>query len=404
MNSKRGFTLIELAITLLILSVLLGGYFKYNETSSFEKADEITRLRMDYIEKAILSFYNQNGFIPCPARLNDTGATVGASTDCSVAAAFGPDVYDTDSSGDGVRAGAVPYKNLNIPTEYLLDGFGNRFRYTAVRSLAISPRLYNNFTPALTNNPIILIYPDHYLNADVVPYTLVSLGADGRGAYAKNGVRYRSCGGASVINCGYDNVFVYALRDMSVNPSTGFTTFDDYLTWKTYKQLKTEGDFNGSGKGFGMKYLLAGSFFGSGTNLGSSTTFDYRTNPTLIWNSSKRVTYSAGDITINGPGNFTIRATVLACSSGLVESMLYDGFSGNSIGGTTIETGAAGSPTSSCAPTVTEHTINLTTGQSRLYYLYVKNNFGNGTDGGGRSVNVAPGNYFSYIEVLEESN
>ena len=78
-RDERAFTLIELAIAVLILALLISGLL-YTLTGQTEQRNfQETRLRLERARQALLGFVAANGRLPCPARCSnwptcDTGA------------------------------------------------------------------------------------------------------------------------------------------------------------------------------------------------------------------------------------------------------------------------------------------------------------------------------------------
>lgn len=405
LNYNKGFTLIELAISLLVLSIILGAYFAVDIRSSFTKSDEVTQKNMQVIKQALLSFYNQNGYLPCPATLTGVDNDLGLATNCSAAAPSGISV--AGGGVDEIRTGAVPIQNLNLPVEYFTDAWGSRIRYTVIKDLAIDARSFNNHT-----SPNTVIYMQsqgsgtNYNTTDKIAYVLVSVGPNQAGGNGVNGVLIQPCAGQSLSNCNGDEFFEFNFRDLTNTNSLGVNSdirFDDYLTWQTYSQVKSEGDFYNSGNGYSLRYMLLGDFRTSGVNVGAGA-FSQPTYPNVIWNSTRNVTFNGSNIiTMNGPGTFTVKYAVIGCGIGLFNIFSYDPFDGNpSLPGSAEYSGP---PTAgSCSPSFGEFTYTLGTGFSESIVLYYQlNGTNNFVDGGGRSVNISPGNYFSYVEVWEET-
>ena len=111
-----GFSLLELSIVLMILSVVSGGgIVLYNQLSTRSKIEE-TKTRMKVIIEAVDDYYDKHLKIP---------ATYAIDTPISNAN-FGK------SSGDCTTpesSGLVPVYALRIPPEYAFDAWGNRIRY-----------------------------------------------------------------------------------------------------------------------------------------------------------------------------------------------------------------------------------------------------------------------------------
>ena len=116
-SSESGFTLVEIAIVLLIVAVLLG-----YTVALFPKQQELKKYRqveqeMDQVIGAIVGFAQVNGRLPCPAIPNTAGdEDGGGGADCNN---FG---------------GFVPVNTLGITgrlnaDSLLLDPWGNPYRY-----------------------------------------------------------------------------------------------------------------------------------------------------------------------------------------------------------------------------------------------------------------------------------
>ncbi len=118
MNAKQnGFTLIEIAIVVLIVSILLG-----YTVALFPKQQELKRYRavereMDEVIAAIVGFAQINGRLPCPAIPNSAG------------------VEDGGGAAECINFGGfVPVNTLGISgrlnaDSLLLDPWGNPYRY-----------------------------------------------------------------------------------------------------------------------------------------------------------------------------------------------------------------------------------------------------------------------------------
>ena len=116
-NKHTGFTLIEIAIVLLVVSILLGYTValipKQRELKQYRAAEQ----EMDEIISAIIGFAQVNGRLPCPAIPNSAGVEDGGgSVDCNNYGGF------------------VPVNTLGVQGRLnadllLLDPWGNPYRY-----------------------------------------------------------------------------------------------------------------------------------------------------------------------------------------------------------------------------------------------------------------------------------
>lgn len=118
---QRGFTLIELAIVILIMGLILGGLAMplatQRENARYRESSE----QLSDIQKAVEGFAQVNGFLPCPATPASAGAAAGGGGVCTV------------------QHGFVPATTLNIggsrnSDNLLLDAWGSPLRYSITNS------------------------------------------------------------------------------------------------------------------------------------------------------------------------------------------------------------------------------------------------------------------------------
>jgi|TARA_R110002096_G_scaffold148727_1_gene309758 prepilin-type N-terminal cleavage/methylation domain-containing protein len=223
-RTDRGFTLIEVALVVLIGGILLGAASSGLLIYVKQTAIKTTEHRLAAVDEAIQQFLSLNGRLPCAAPLTEPPDT----------AAFGREVTDqcdtgsfpgTQSTG-GVRIGAVPVRTINLPDDYAIDAWGNRLTY-AVTEILASPNTYDPDMGAIS-------VEDSNGNSAITPagsahYVLVSHGVDGNGAYTVQGVQGPTCPGATLDaeNCNGNNTF----RRSGLRSDTGDAAhFDDLVT------------------------------------------------------------------------------------------------------------------------------------------------------------------------------
>lgn len=126
----RGFTLIEIAIVLVIVGLLLAAFLLPLQAQR-ELAYQIeTQTTLENARKALLGFAQANGRLPCPATNGGT-AVFPDDTGTSNPLAGGPCVW---------QSGFLPGSTLGIqPTDiqgYVLDAWNNRILYTVTQANA----------------------------------------------------------------------------------------------------------------------------------------------------------------------------------------------------------------------------------------------------------------------------
>jgi prepilin-type N-terminal cleavage/methylation domain-containing protein len=135
---NHGFTLIEMAVVLLIVALLLGGLLPTISSQFEQRRVSETLKKLDEIQQALIGFAVINGRLPCPAVANATGVESPAvGSNCT-------------SFSNGSFVGFVPAATLGLsPTDlqgYAIDAWGNRIRYAVTSWSSASPVVANVFT------------------------------------------------------------------------------------------------------------------------------------------------------------------------------------------------------------------------------------------------------------------
>lgn len=125
MNMSRGFSLIEMAVVLVIVVLLLGGLLVPLETQVEQRRTSETEAKLEEIKDALIGFVVANDRLPCPASSTSNG---GESFAGGGSAANG----ECSNFFDGF----LPAVTLGLthvdPQGYAIDGWGltqNRIRY-----------------------------------------------------------------------------------------------------------------------------------------------------------------------------------------------------------------------------------------------------------------------------------
>lgn len=130
-RAGEGFTLVEVAIVLVILALALSSLM-YTLSAQLEQGSiEETRRRLEQARSLVLAFAIVHGRLPCPARSSSFGDEVrNASGQCTDGAA--EDHYGGTLPG-GATGGLLPARAIGFqPADsdgFAVDAWGNRLRY-----------------------------------------------------------------------------------------------------------------------------------------------------------------------------------------------------------------------------------------------------------------------------------
>ncbi len=119
---------------------------------------DITNERLEKIEAAIKLHTFSAGYLPCPADPTELPGTpgYGISADCNTAAPTGI-ATTNDGTPREIWIGGVPTRSLNLPDNYMYDGWLNRFSYAVVADLAISANMFSEYATSDTTGVIQIL-------------------------------------------------------------------------------------------------------------------------------------------------------------------------------------------------------------------------------------------------------
>lgn len=125
-NEVKGFTLVEMAVVLVILALLLGGLLVPLSTQMDMKNYSQVKTDLEQIKEALYGYATVNGNLPCPDTSGD-----GLSDSCST-------ILNTDSTGGNlpwVTLGVQGNDPWNRPYQYRMNNaFSTTFSLTATGS------------------------------------------------------------------------------------------------------------------------------------------------------------------------------------------------------------------------------------------------------------------------------
>jgi len=224
--SHAGFTLIEMAMVLMIVGLLLGGMLVPLSAQMDQRNVSDTQKALSDIKEALIGYAIANGRFPCPAAPSTpTGQTVsGVSAGTSV---------PLSSNVCPILAGVLPWATLGVNET---DAWGNRYTYRVDTNFSDSNSnpTYGSGCPTPTNASFTLC-SSGTLNvlsaasggvtiAGNVPVVIVSHGKNAAGAWTPQGTQILP-------------VSSYPDEQDNSNGNTTFVshtptpTFDDLVVW-----------------------------------------------------------------------------------------------------------------------------------------------------------------------------
>jgi len=114
MKIQYGFTLVEMAVVLVIIGLLIGGFIISLPVQMDIRNIKVTQERLEEIKEALIGFAIINGYLPCPA-LDENGEAANYETSDKL-------ICKTYDQSDGY----LPWIDLGVGR---YDGWGNPFRY-----------------------------------------------------------------------------------------------------------------------------------------------------------------------------------------------------------------------------------------------------------------------------------
>lgn len=242
-SRAAGFSLAELAIVLVIVSLVIGGLVVPLSAQLDIRNISETRRAMAEIREALLGFAAANGRLPCPAASTTASGVVGAGMEGPLSAAGV--CQNADASG------VLPWATLGVNET---DAWGRRYSYRVTNVFAQSVPPPPSWVPPVgcTASPraAFVLCSKGTLNvrstrsaaggsvvASLVPAVVISHGRNGNGAYTPRGTQLAIGTDADE----HDNQLRGNVGAFFADPATATdtdfvskaptSTFDDEVVW-----------------------------------------------------------------------------------------------------------------------------------------------------------------------------
>jgi len=227
-KENSGFTLVEMAMVLFIVTLLLAGLVPTISSQMEQQRANETRKKMSEIKEALIGFALRNGRLPCAARAQTPAGQSNAGIDAGV------EVTPCDNAGNAVNSqGVVPWVTLGTSET---DGWGNRFTYRVTSDFADA---IGATTGGCIPIPVQATFglcsianltvesksgAGATIVADQLPVIIISHGKNGAGAWTSSGTQ-RPVGSST------DELENSNHTDLIYISHTQTSTFDDLVEW-----------------------------------------------------------------------------------------------------------------------------------------------------------------------------
>jgi len=225
MTAQRGFTLIEMAIVLVIITILIGGLAVPLAAQIQARRIAETKQTLQEAREAILGYAMTHladtagkRYLPCPDTDGDGRENRNPGTkDCVLS------------------YGLMPWVDLGTAPQ---DAWGNRLRYAVIPQFANEVSGFSSGTALPDPLGICSTHTCPTLSPDVasgVVFALLSHGSNGWGARNINGNTLAAPSGADELD-NLDSNRIYITRTHT-KPDATNGEFDDLTTWISHSQL-----------------------------------------------------------------------------------------------------------------------------------------------------------------------
>lgn len=242
-SRKKAFSLVELSVVLVVISVLTSGVLTILTKHSEDSKLKITEKRMEIIEKSIEKFVIENNRLPCPA--DGTTVIVGeAFFGFEKRSSSKPVLCDSNFTFNDIHAGVVPVLSLGLSKEYMFDGWKRRFSYVVDGNLVNSEDTDVTCSKDSSSEcfkfseggKIKIKDASSRLITEAAAYVIISHGRNGHGGYKRFGSNTRlgsSSDADEKSNAGDD---IGSFNDEFVQKSVD-NSFDDIVSYKMRSQI-----------------------------------------------------------------------------------------------------------------------------------------------------------------------
>lgn len=216
---NHGFTLVEMAIVLVIVGLLISAFLAPLSAQQDLKDYNETQKNLDEIKESLIGYAISHGHFPCPAISASNGAEDRTGSSCTGAK----------------RVGHLPWAELGVAK---LDSWNHIYRYSVTLAYADSSSKIS-LLPILTPRDISIQTRDssgniqNVSNANDIPVTIMSMGKNGIWGFADDGTQLAdsSASNTDEDTNGNGNGRTFRNRTSTANTTVTGGEIDDVVTW-----------------------------------------------------------------------------------------------------------------------------------------------------------------------------
>lgn len=213
---NQGFTLVEMAVVLVIVGLLIGGLVTPLGVQLEQRRVADTQRAMEEARDALLGFAARNGYLPCPA----------------ISSANGLEDRDGAHCTNERRIGFLPWATLGLQR---LDSWNHLYLYSVTPAFSDSSNLFRLNTP----RDITVASRDALGNlvsasaANDIPAVILSHGRNGYGAYSDAGIRMADAGSGNIDEKANMSPLglAFITRTSTDNAAAPGGAYDDIVVW-----------------------------------------------------------------------------------------------------------------------------------------------------------------------------
>ncbi|MBU6339194.1 MAG: prepilin-type N-terminal cleavage/methylation domain-containing protein [Rickettsiales bacterium] len=185
---KKAFSLIELSVVIVILSIVVSGLLSIATNSAINDKIKKTNDNIDKIYQAMGTYLLSSGHLPCPASITaikssdaDYGNQGNSGTCTNLSGVYNLKLANGGATTNFVY-GMVPIRDLGLPNEVAEDGFGSKLGYIVYRDYTSS----NTFSSVSTSTGIQVKKNSTPLldSSNLAMFAIISYGPNKSGAFA----------------------------------------------------------------------------------------------------------------------------------------------------------------------------------------------------------------------------